>query len=362
MALEGRGKVAVAFYCDSREIGGTEASLRNLLASLSTSVEATIVGIDAKVVEWVAVERPGGATLVLPEITSKWDVRSFTAHVRAFRRLRPRILHVCLSDPWQSQWALLAAILTPGVQVVAVEQSTWRTRSLRRRMLKRVLARFLAAQVAVGRASADAAAEFSGVPRRRIRVIHNGVPDEEVVPLARPVATPIVGAVGRLEHEKGFDVLLHAVAGLPEASVVLVGDGRRRDDLAALADRLGMAERVQFTGWSDEPRRHLTTFDLYALPSRIEGFPLVVVEAMLAGLPVVATRVGSVADAVLDGETGLLVPPDDPDALGSALGTLLADPERRRAMGDRGREHARRHFTASAMAAQFESLYTELLR
>jgi glycosyltransferase involved in cell wall biosynthesis len=118
---------------------------------------------------------------------------------------------------------------------------------------------------------------------------------------------------------------------------------------------------VVFTGWSDEPRRHLTTFDLYVLPSRIEGFPLAVVEAMLAGLPVVASTVGSVADAVLDGETGLLVPAENPEALASAVGTLLADPDRMRAMGNRGRELARRQFTATAMAARFESLYQELL-
>jgi len=131
--------------------------------------------------------------------------------------------------------------------------------------------------------------------------------------------------------------------------------------LVDLADTLELGGRVHFLGWSAEPRRHFSTFDLCAVPSRIEAFPLVVVEAMLAGLPVVASEVGSVADAVVDGETGLLVPPDDPDALAAALRALLDDPERMKLMGLRGRERARQRFTAEAMAARFESLYAELL-
>lgn len=361
MANKERSGIRIGFYSDSRAIGGAETSLRNLLEALSPWVEAVAIGVDADVVGWVAGRRPGCATIVLPGIGSKWDVAAFRAHVQAFRKLRPRILHVNLSDPWSSHWAILAAIVTPGVRVVAVEQSTWRTRSLRRRLLKRLLSRGVTAEVAVGTASADAAAEFTGLPRRQIRVIHNGVPDEEVVPLSRATTAPTVGTLGRLEQEKGFDVLLRALSNVPHAVAVLVGDGRDRQELVDLAETLGLEDRVRFTGWSAEPRRHLPTFDVCAVPSRIEAFPLVVVEAMLAGLPVVAAEVGSVADAVVDGETGLLVPPDDVDALAAALRSLLGDPERMRQMGLRGRERARERFTADAMAAAFETLYAELL-
>ena len=156
-------------------------------------------------------------------------------------------------------------------------------------------------------------------------------------------------------------MLLRALPSVPDVVAVLLGDGRSRQELLDLADRLGLGDRVRFLGWSDEPRRHLSTFDLCVVPSRVEAFPLVVVEAMLAGLPVVASEVGSVADAVVDGETGLLVPPDDADELASALRSLLGDPGRMRQMGLRGRERAKRHFTSDAMAAAFESLYRELL-
>src|SRR5438445_48607 len=86
----------------------------------------------------------------------------------------------------------------------------------------------------------------------------------------------------------------------------------------AAAARLRLSERVRFEGWREDPRRYLTTFDVFALPSRFEGFPLAIIEAMLARLPVVATRVGSVPEAVADGETGLLVGPEDPAALAAA--------------------------------------------
>ena len=359
--MDEKSRIRVAFYSDSHEIGGAETSLRNLLSALSPRVEATVVGVDSAVVDWVAAGRPGSVTVVLPPIAGKWDLRAIGIHVRAFRRLRPQIVHVSLADPWASHWALLAAIATRGLRVITVEQSTWQTRKLRRRTLKRLLAHGLAAQVAVGTASADAAAAFSGVPRDRIRIIHNGVPDDEVVALPRSISAPVLGAVGRLEHEKGFDILIQALVEVPGASAVLVGDGRRRKDLVDLAERVGVSDRVVFAGWNDEPRRYLPTFDLYVLPSRIEGFPLALVEAMLAGLPVVATEVGSVSDAVIEGDTGLLVPPDDPKALAHAIRTLLADRGRMQEMARRGRERARRQFTANAMAARFESLYDELV-
>ena len=121
-----------------------------------------------------------------------------------------------------------------------------------------------------------------------------------------------------------------------------------------------MADRAHFVGWSDEPRRHLEALEVFVLPSRFEGFPLAVVEAMLAELPVVASDVGAVREAVLDGRTGLLVPRDDPEALAAAVRELLADPARRRAMGAAGRTLALERYTAAAMARRFESLYDEL--
>lgn len=118
---------------------------------------------------------------------------------------------------------------------------------------------------------------------------------------------------------------------------------------------------MSFVGWSEDVRSHLAGVDLLVLPSRSEGFPLTIVEAMLAGLPVVATRVGSVPEAVRDGETGLLVARDDPVALAAALRRLADDPHQRRRMGARGRRVAAASFTVEAMAGAYEALYADVL-
>ena len=131
----------------------------------------------------------------------------------------------------------------------------------------------------------------------------------------------------------------------------------------ALARKLGVADRLDITGWTSDPGSHLSRFTVFCLPSRsgTESFPLSIVEAMLAELPVVATAVGSVTEAVRDGETGLIVPVDDPEALRRALRLLLDDPGLRQEMGRRGRRRALERFTAERMVAGFEELYREVL-
>ncbi len=117
---------------------------------------------------------------------------------------------------------------------------------------------------------------------------------------------------------------------------------------------------MQLVPWSDAARDLLGDMDVFVLPSRNEGFPLSIVEAMLAARPVVATDVGSVREAVLDGVSGFVVPPDDVDALRSALRRLLDDAELRVHMGEAGRARALDHFTDTAMARAFEQLYERI--
>jgi glycosyltransferase involved in cell wall biosynthesis len=142
--------------------------------------------------------------------------------------------------------------------------------------------------------------------------------------------------------------------------VVLVGDGPARPQLERLAAELGVGDRLVITGWRDDARSYLETLDLFVLPSHFEGFPLSAVEAMLAGRPVVATDVGGVAELVVHGATGLLVPRGDPEALSRSIRTLLDDPERRQRMGAEGRALARERYSPGAMAHRFEVLYDEV--
>jgi glycosyltransferase involved in cell wall biosynthesis len=155
--------------------------------------------------------------------------------------------------------------------------------------------------------------------------------------------------------------LLEAVAPLPDVHVVLVGDGSRRVDLAQQAARLGIADRVEFVGWVDDARPYVAALDAFVLPSRDESFPLTIVEAMLAGTPVVATDVGSVSEAVIDGETGLLVPPGDAPALSKAIARVLGEPGLGERLAARARALAEERFTAAAMARAYDRLWREIL-
>ena len=201
-----------------------------------------------------------------------------------------------------------------------------------------------------------------GLEPGSIETIHNGVPDVSLNPVPRPAEGPIVGAVGRLSPRRASTSWFAPCALLPpDVTCVLVGDGPLRGDLERLAASLGVGDRVIVTGWVEQARDYLPVLDVVAMPSRFEGFPLAAVEAMLASRPLVATPVQSIPEAVEDGITGLLVPPEDPDALAGAVAELLGDHARREEMGRLGRALALERFTSQTMARSYEALYRRLL-
>jgi glycosyltransferase involved in cell wall biosynthesis len=228
--------------------------------------------------------------------------------------------------------------------------------------MKRLTLAAVDRHVGVGDRTSREVEALVGLAPGSVQTIHNGVPDDPRVPEPRAQTAPSIGAVGRIEPQKGFDVLIRALGEVDDATLAIVGEGSERRALLDLARRTGVAERIRWRGWSDDARSYLASFDVFVLPSRFEGFPLVVLEALLARLAVVAADVGSVAEVVLDGETGLLVPPEDPGALAAAIRRLLADDDLRRGLAERGRQLVLERFTAARMSRAYESLYHELLR
>lgn len=205
--------------------------------------------------------------------------------------------------------------------------------------------------------------DFYALGRGTVLSIPNCVPDvgESKPPPVRPDGEIVVGSVGRLDLMKAHDVLLRAIAQVAGVRVVILGEGEQRPALEKLAIDLGVRDRLDLLGWVDDPRAYLPEFDVIALPSRSEGFPLAVVEAMLAARPVVATRVGSVSEAVVDGETGILIDKDDIDGLAVVLCRLRDDPVLRAQLGRRGREVAIACFTVEQMTANYERLWYKLV-
>jgi glycosyltransferase involved in cell wall biosynthesis len=173
----------------------------------------------------------------------------------------------------------------------------------------------------------------------------------------------VVLALASLVRRKGIDVLLDALARIADPGVVawIAGDGPDRAGLEAQASRLGLSSRVRFLGRREDSADLLAGCDLLALPSRREGLGVSALEAMAARRPVVASRVGGLADAVVDGRTGLLVAPDDPEALRLAIARLASDGDLRRRLGEAGPSRLAEGFLAPQMVLAYEKLYRSVL-
>jgi len=350
----------VVAYTDSAGIGGAEISLKHLVTNVSSDIDVTVVGTCQPVVETIAHHRPQGSGLVLPAK----GIRSLTTHLQTLHQLRPDVVHINLCTPWECATGLFAALTLPNTRVVRVDQLPLRTTDAVNLWRTRALSLRVDAHVAVGHTSARRMEDFYALGRGTVISIPNCVPDVEDEPKPPILGTDrqiVIGSVGRLDAMKGHDLLIRAIAKLQGARVVILGEGGQRATLLKLAAQLGVSDRVQLPGWVDNPRTHLPNFDIFAMPSRSEGFPLAVVEAMLAALPVVATHVGSVSEAVTDGETGLLVNRDDVDGLEKALRRLRDDSVLRLCLGQRGREVAQSNFTVEHMVSSYEHLWREVV-
>ena len=224
------------------------------------------------------------------------------------------------------------------------------------RFVERTLARRAARVIAITQALARFQIERVGLPRGKVEVIHYGL-DElphawgENPPDRVPPDVPVLLAVCRLEPQKGVDVAIRALDEIPAAHLVVLGEGPQRAELERLA-----GERVHLPGRVPDVAAWLRRADVLVHPVRWEGFGLAVLEAMLAGLPVVASNVSSLPELV--GDAGLLVPPDDPSALAAAVNRALADPRDYR---ERGRARAREEFSVARMADRTLAVYERAL-
>jgi glycosyltransferase involved in cell wall biosynthesis len=175
----------------------------------------------------------------------------------------------------------------------------------------------------------------------------------------------LVGNVGRLAVQKGQRHLIGAMPMLldrvPQAHLVIAGRGDLEDYLRELADELGVSERVHVLGPRPDIPTLMHALDAFAMPSIWEGFGLVLLEAMAAGLPIVGSRVATIPEVVIDGETGLLVQPGDALALAEALARLAIEPELARRLGQAGLQRLRQHFSVEKMVGDTELLYRELV-
>jgi len=273
----------------------------------------------------------------------------------------------------------LAARLVRGPGVVSTVYAIGAYRRERRRRLDGLLDQLTRLWpndvVAVCRAVRNDVVRRLRWPRSRVSVIHTGIEPADYrrdeiqgyrvrCEWGMGRARPLMVTVARLSYEKGLPTLLEAVRQLggrcPDLACVIVGDGPMREALARRIEAAGLGDRVRLVGFRNDIPAVLAAADLFCLPSRMEGLPNVLLEAGAAGVPVVATRVGGVPEVVVDGRTGILVPPGRPEAMADAIDRLIREPALARRLADAGRKRVERRFSAEVATRKYQMLYESI--
>ncbi|HXQ28659.1 MAG TPA: glycosyltransferase [Gemmatimonadales bacterium] len=357
--------IGVAFIVGQLRMGGAQRQLLYLTQGLDRSRFAPVLLSLPDGDPVTPLFRDAGVETVELAYRGRHDV-GIVARIR--RELRRRQIAVACPCLWPATlWGYLGLRWAGVSRWIASERSSAATfdSPLAIALESRILAR---APLLV--AISDASRKFAiarGVRPERIRVIPIGVPTPRpAVSGARVRAElgigpddPVIGCVARFGPQKDHRTLLGAAAlvgeRLPQLHVVLVGDGVLRPRLEALTAELGL-DRVHFVGLQLNPADYLNIFDVAVLSSnREEGFSNFVIEAGLLAKPVVATRIGGIPEAVKDGETGCLVPPEDPPAMAEAITSLLRDPVHAASLGARAAGWAKR-FEVSTMVRAWEEV------
>jgi glycosyltransferase involved in cell wall biosynthesis len=267
---------------------------------------------------------------------------------------------------WLGGWAARLAGV-PAITTRRMDRDV--ARSLRTRLVHGALTRM---SVAISPSIARSL-EAAGVSKERIRLIQSAVEPAELAPsrdratvragLGAKESDLVVLTLGALVRRKGIDVLLRAVAALdePRPKVWIAGAGEEAQSLEALARELELADVARFLGRRSDAPDLLHACDVFAMPSRREGLGVAALEAMACARPIVASRIGGLGEAVVDGRTGLLVPPDDVAALAHALARLARDSDLRATLGRAGPARVAEGFLAEQMVASYAALYEEVL-
>jgi glycosyltransferase involved in cell wall biosynthesis len=360
-----RRPLRVLFLTTSMPVGGAETLLMNIVRRIDRSrfsPEIVCLKDRGSLGEELSVEMPVHAGL----LSHKFDLRVLPRLWRLMRRPRAdAVVTVGAGD--KMFWGRIAAKLA-GVPVVAsaLHSTGWPDGIGR---LNRLLTRWTDAFIGVADAHARHLVETEGFPAEKVYTIYNGVDCDRFAPhdatavraaLEIAAEAPVIGILAALRPEKNHELFLagakRILEKLPAAQFLVIGDGPRRLELEAAARNLGIAEAVHFLGSRGDVPELLAACDLVALTSHNEAAPVSILEALSAGVPVVASNVGSVKETVVDGETGRLFPAGDVEAFAEAAIHLLDAPAVRRRMGAEGRRRVMARWSLEAMVSGYAQL------
>lgn len=363
----------VLFVITDLDVGGAEKCCVQLAAGLDRARWHPEVCCLSE--PGVLGERLRGAGIPVHTLraTNAWNApRAIWELSKLIRRVRPTIMHTFLFHAnIVGRLAAQLATVPRVLSSIRVAERRFRYHLISENLTCRLSQKVVCVSDAVARFTH----RHSHVPRSRLVVIPNGVevqPDSSAPAPGRPlVGLPhdsiVAIYVGRLDSQKGVDVLLRAFAiarnRLANLHLLVAGSGPEHSSLVSLAQHLGLESQLHFLGWRDDVTALMRAADFFVMPSRWEGMPNAVLEAMATRLPVIATRAEGSAELIRNGESGRLVAIDDENELASAIVELASDAGLRAAWGARGQAIARTEFSLASMIARHDQLYeSESLR
>ena len=350
-------------------VGGAETFLREMAPRLRQA------GWDIRIVTLVSggtlVEELRGANVPVIElgVRSKLDLSIGWRLFQFWRQDPPDLIHTHLYHAG-ILGRVIARTLSLG-PVIVHQQGPERARSPFRTLLDRFTSAWVDQYLTTCQAVAQILQQREKIPAEKILVIYNGISKDQTFSDTKPAEWPIppgrkgVVCVGRLSSEKGQAVLIEALSLLKEKSqmpfTVFLGDGPLRSEFEMRCKDLKLDGDVFFAGVRRDIREWLPHFDLFVLSSDWEGVSLALLEAMSAGLPVIATAVGGTPEIVLDEDSGILIPPRDPGSLAESINRLCSDQELMDRLAQSGRQRIADHFTIEETVRQFDLDYRSLL-
>jgi glycosyltransferase involved in cell wall biosynthesis len=367
--------IRIGYCIDSFDIGGTELNAVRTLEALDRQRFEVVVFHFHESGPLRARYEALGVELVHLPIGPLYTPRTAIqglSFLRLLHRKRIQLVHThdLYTNIFAAPWARIG-----GCRVIASRR--WLDAAPRRGLLvvNRWSYRFAHRVIANSTLTARLLVEQEGVPATRVVELPNFLEERAFRRMAVEVRSArrhswgipqgafVIGTVARLAPVKNHALVLRALQRLDEdVHLVLIGEGPSRRALEELARELHVDQRVHFTGQLVETENLHQFFDVSVLCSRSEGFPNVVIEALAAGCPVVATAVGGVPEVIIERQTGLLVPPDQPDALAASVRELRRDVTLRKRLSEAGPRCARGKFHQTRVIAQLEGLYQDLAR
>jgi glycosyltransferase involved in cell wall biosynthesis len=358
----------VAFVITKSEFGGAQEYLRILMSSMRQHDLVLITG-DTGYLTDVAAELgiPSRVCRFLVHPIRPWQDLKATIHMyRLLHELAPDLVHANSSKA--GVVARLAALLA-GIPAVFTAHGWSFTEgaagksAILYKSIERAAAFITRQIICVSSYDERLALRYQVANGAQLMMVHNGIPDLPGCLARHGNAVPRIVMVARFSVPKDYETLLHAASLLRQYQFKMqcVGDGPLLAASRQLADKLGLQSQVEFLGPRSDVSEILKDADIFALVSNWEGLPISVLEGMRAGLPVVATKVGGIPEAVADGKTGVLVPPRNVAELARALQGLIADPARRKSMGMSARERYLALFTSERMVTKTIGVYENIL-